>query len=704
VSLHSLPPFDPSGPLPALGYLRGYLEAHRPAVRVTTAWWHQALPRLLRPWVGDRLLEGDSESGAEFWDALFTLLYLREAESPRNGEKNVESPIPAPRTSGQPAAAGFLEQYGSIFLDAQGRESFLATCAAVASFLEAEAQRLDLKSVDIVGASIMHRQLIPALAWLSHVRRRFPAALTVLGGFPTAHDARQILTAFPFVDIGVFGDGEKTLLEICDARQSGAAPDRLPGTVVRLGDEIVENPARGYVDASEMAAANYDGFDFSGPSDASFYLPICNARGCSWGRCAFCILNSRPPENYSSRPPKSILDELRHHLSRIRKTSDAPLQVYFLGNEIVGRRQGPPVLIELLQGLVQLNEEFGNLSIFGELSPLDMTDQVACLLNTLEATVQLGFEQWSRVVRLARKRHRIIDAVEALKLFERYPNLRIAGFNLIVGFPGETLLDVAETKSNLWRLKFLLALLAARSRTAYLRGGPLRVNVRPLRLMQVALPPPIVRCWDFQNPFVQENAAHRPWTVLLGMMGADQSLAADYVSRNQYFETYDTTATVGLQRRLVARLERMLEDCRMEIYRNSAGLLELALRDGRHRLLVPLENCLLRLLHETREIVNRALLAERLADLPADEIAEGIEFLDHAELLYLTPNGRQLLNTLPASIQSEVDRELLRQVGTTLDCGQHAVSRSLAHLTVAQLALPAKCPAIRTVRSDASGH
>lgn len=648
VSLHSLPPFDPSGPLPALGYLKGYLETHRPAVRVTAAYWHQALPRLVRSSIGDRLLDGDSECYAEFWDALFALLYLREA-----GTRDHR-------------AAEFLERYGSIFVDTRPRESFLAASAAVASFLEAETQRLDLQNMDIVGASTMHRQLIPALAFLNHVKRRAPAALTVLGGFPTAKDARQILAAFPMVDIGVFGDGEQTLLELCDVWQNAAALDHLAGTVVRRGDRVIENPARGYVGASEMAFANYEGFDFGGGKEASFYLPICNARGCSWGRCAFCILNSRPPEDFSTRPPRSILDEIRRHLARIRETSDAPLQVYFLGNEIVGRRQGPPVLIELLEGLVQLNEEFGSLSVFGELSPLDMTEQAACLLNRLEATVQLGFEQWSRVVRLARKRHRIIHAVQALKLFERYPNLRIAGFNLIVGFPGESLLEVAETKDNLWRLKFLLALLAARTRTVYLRGGPLRINPRTLRMMQVALPPPIVKRWDFKNPFVRENAAHRPWTVLLRMMGAEESLATDYVSRNQYFETYDTTATVGLQCRLVARLERMLEDCRMEAYRNAAGLLELALRDGRHRVLVPLEACLLRLLHETRQIVSRPQLVERLADFPADEIDEAIEFLDGAELLYLTDDGRRLLNTLPASIQAEVDREVLGQETTKL--------------------------------------
>lgn len=148
---------------------------------------------------------------------------------------------------------------------------------------------------------------------------------------------------------------------------------------------------------------------------------------------------------------------------------------------------------ELLKGRIQLKDQFGSLSVFGELSPLDLTEDVACLLNALDAARQLGFERWSRVVGLAHKRHRIINGVQALKYIERYPNLRIDGFNLIVGFPGETLLDVAETKSNLWRLKFLLARLAARQRSVYLRGGPPRVNLRGLRMMQVALEPEIVK-------------------------------------------------------------------------------------------------------------------------------------------------------------------------------------------------------------------
>ena len=82
VSLHSLPPFDAHGPLPAIGYLKGYLEKHRPGICVTAAYWHQALPRLVRPWSDDRLLSGDGDSCEEFWDAAFALRYLREAAVP----------------------------------------------------------------------------------------------------------------------------------------------------------------------------------------------------------------------------------------------------------------------------------------------------------------------------------------------------------------------------------------------------------------------------------------------------------------------------------------------------------------------------------------------------------------------------------------------------------------------------------------------
>jgi hypothetical protein len=475
----------------------------------------------------------------------------------------------------------------------------------------------------------------------------------------TAQDARQILTAFPCVDVAVFGDGEETLLEICDAWQDPAALEGLAGTVVRHGDRLIENRPRGYVNAPSLAFANYEGFDWSDASDGPLSLPICNTRGCPWQKCTFCILNSRLVQDASARTPESILAEVRQHLSRIRKTSAAPIQVFFLGNEINGQGQGPPDLVELFRGLIQLREEFGYLSVFGELSPVDLTDEVACLLNRLDGTLQLGFEQWSRVVQLAHKRHRIIDGVYALKLFERYPNLRLNGFNLLIGFPGETLSDVAETKSNLWRLKYLLAPLAARNGPASPRGEPRLVNPRTLRMMQVAIPPEIVKRFDFNNPFVRENAAHRPWTVLLGMMCGDERLTTDYASRNQFFEAYDTTATDGLQRRLVTRFEGLLEECSIRAYRNPDGLLELELYDGRHPLAVPLENTLLRLLHESRDIVSRAQLAQRLADIAGDEVEEGIEFLDAAELFYVSRHGRRLINTLPTAIQAEVDAAAL---------------------------------------------
>ncbi len=149
------------------------------------------------------------------------------------------------------------------------------------------------------------------------------------------------------------------------------------------------------------------------------------------------------------------------------------------------------------------------------------------------------------------------------------------------------------------------------------------------------------------------------------MMCGDEALARDYVSRNQYFEAYDTTATVRLQERLVERLHVLLEECSINAYRNPDGLLELLLVNGRHRLAVPLEDCLLRILYETRGIVNRDQLAERLADIPSDEAKEGIEFLDTAELLYVSRGDGRLINTLPAHIQAEVDRAALQR-----NCGE----------------------------------
>jgi hypothetical protein len=652
VSLHSLPPYANHCPLPylyycpfpAIGYLRGYLEKHRPGISVTCAYWHQAISKMVLRWLDERTVRGGAGSYEELLPAVFARLYFLEAEEPADA-----------------GAVEFLQKYGSIFLDAQPLEGFAALCDRISSFLRAEEQRLRLDTMDIIGASVMTGQLIPALAFLRGAKRRFRTPLTVLTDFPTVKDARQILTAFPCVDVGIFGDGEQTLLAICDARQDPAALEGLAGTVVRRGDRLIENRPRGYVNAPELAFANYEGFDWTAdPSEGPLGLPIWNARGCPWGKCTFCILRDRPPEDATARCPESILAEVRQHMSSIRKTSAVPIQVQFLGNEVNGRGQGPPMIAELLRGLLQLREEFGSLSVFGELSPVDLTDEVACLLNRLNGTVQLGFEQWSRVVQLAHKRHRIIDGVYALKLFERYPNLHLAGFNLLVGFPGETLSDVYETKSNLWRLKYLLAPLAARNGPGSPQGGLLLVKPRTLRMMQVPIAPELVKRWDFNNPFVRENAAHRPCTVLLGMMCGDERLAADYVLRNEYFETYDTTATDGLQRRLVTRFEKILEECSIRACRTPDGLLELELYDGANRLAVPLEPTLLRLLHETRDIVSRARLAERLADIPGDEVEEAIEFLDTAELLYVSRRGHRVINTLPAPIQAEVDLAALQ--------------------------------------------
>ena len=122
------------------------------------------------------------------------------------------------------------------------------------------------------------------------VRERFPDKFIVVGG--------PQITAFPkdslrhgFIDLGIYGEGEETMLKVAQAYSKGANIQDIPGTVVRKKGRILVNkprPLRKDLDRLPFPAVDllpyhlYRALTVRAP----FYSMIAS-RGCPY-RCAFC--------------------------------------------------------------------------------------------------------------------------------------------------------------------------------------------------------------------------------------------------------------------------------------------------------------------------------------------------------------------------------------------------------------------------------
>ncbi|NIR60446.1 MAG: hypothetical protein GWO02_13480, partial [Gammaproteobacteria bacterium] len=82
---------------------------------------------------------------------------------------------------------------------------------------------------DLVGFSLMTPQLPSTLQTCFELKQRRPNLPLVLGGAHIASTGDDVFSMADCFDFAIDGEGELTLLEVCERMQEGSLPDCLEG-------------------------------------------------------------------------------------------------------------------------------------------------------------------------------------------------------------------------------------------------------------------------------------------------------------------------------------------------------------------------------------------------------------------------------------------------------------------------------------------
>ena len=129
------------------------------------------------------------------------------------------------------------------------------------------------------------------------IKSESPETLTVIGGPHGSAIPERTLSEFPNFDLAVLGEGEQTLLELCQRLEASRGIEGVAGTVHRRGAEIVKecprplipdldwlpNPARHLINHSLYRGASTPGLDATLHRGTEIFT----SRGCP-EQCIFC--------------------------------------------------------------------------------------------------------------------------------------------------------------------------------------------------------------------------------------------------------------------------------------------------------------------------------------------------------------------------------------------------------------------------------
>jgi anaerobic magnesium-protoporphyrin IX monomethyl ester cyclase len=165
--------------------------------------------------------------------------------------------------------------------------------------------RLRAEQPELIGLSVVFPgQLQPAFSLARLLRSSFPGAHLTAGGpaltqFLLRVPPERTSEALGPLGTAVLFEGEQVLGELCDAVARGEAPSG----VLR---------GRLLTDLAALPAPDFDGLPLSEYLAPEPVLPYDAARGCYWGRCAFCHygLAEKGTAPYRERPVERVAEHL----------------------------------------------------------------------------------------------------------------------------------------------------------------------------------------------------------------------------------------------------------------------------------------------------------------------------------------------------------------------------------------------------------
>jgi hypothetical protein len=304
---------------------------------------------------------------------------------------------------------------------------------------------IEREQPDVVGISIPSMaQMLPGMTIAALIKDRGLACHVTVGG-PHITMLRERLAQSPamfdLIDSAVVFDGEVPLLKLIEAIGTGADLASVPNLIYRDGDTIRVSARKEPEKIGALPMPDFDGLPLDRYLTPQLALPLLSARGCYFGKCAFCNVGYGEAENFSLMRSEILAEQM---LTLKRKYGVQ--QIFFSDEALTPRtlRELSQILkrdgVPLLWGGCARFER----PITGELLEQMYAGGCRMILFGLESASENIMQRMVKGTQLEHM-HRILRESTAAGIWNHT--------FFFFGFPGETLDDAQQTVNFLYEHK-----------------------------------------------------------------------------------------------------------------------------------------------------------------------------------------------------------------------------------------------------------
>lgn len=300
----------------------------------------------------------------------------------------------------------------------------------------------------VVGISIPSMaQMLPGLTAAYLIKESGLECHVTVGG-PHISMLRDVLPdapqIFDLIDSAVVFDGEAPLLQLVDAVVEGRDLAHIPNLIHRAGNEIRVNPRKEPEKIANLPMPDFEGLPLDLYLAPRLVLPLLTARGCYFGKCAFCNVGYGEPESFSQLRAQQLAEQMltlheRYGVRHIFFSDEAVTPRNLRDLSRILQKQGSPV-------------RWGGCVRFEKVITKPLLEQMVAggcrmILFGLESASAAIIDHMVKGTQLEHMSRILRESAEAGIWNHTF---------FFFGFPGETLEDAQETVNFLYAHKLYI--------------------------------------------------------------------------------------------------------------------------------------------------------------------------------------------------------------------------------------------------------
>jgi hypothetical protein len=295
---------------------------------------------------------------------------------------------------------------------------------------------------DVVGISIPSMaQMVPGLTIAALIKEHgLPCHVTVGGPHITMLRERlaRAPALFELIDSAVVFDGEVPLVQLCEALASHGDLSKVPNLIYRDGTAIRVTERKKPEKIGALPLPDFEGLPLDRYLAPRLVLPLLTARGCYYGKCAFCNVGYGEPESFSLLRSEMLAEQMytlkrRYGVEEIFFSDEALTPRTLRELSLILHRDGTPLW---WGGCARFERPLS-----GELLRLMYAGGCRMILFGLESASEAIIQRMAKGTQLEHM-HRILrESAEAGIWNHTF---------FFFGFPGETLDDAQQTVNFLY--------------------------------------------------------------------------------------------------------------------------------------------------------------------------------------------------------------------------------------------------------------